>query len=171
MPTYFAYGANMDVEAMGRRCPASVPLGPARLVGHRFLVMRDGTASVRPSPGATVHGLLWTLALADVRALDRFEEVEAGLYRKAVRPVLKVRGGSAQALIYIGRTVEEGPPQPGYMEAVLASARALGFPEPYRRALASLFPAGGRSPGGGARRVWRSDTPPPGALSPDRRRS
>ena len=26
MPLYFAYGANMDVEAMARRCPRSKPL-------------------------------------------------------------------------------------------------------------------------------------------------
>lgn len=146
MPTYFAYGANMDVDAMRQRCPASVPLGPARLMGHRFLVMRSGTASVLSRPGGVVHGLLWALAQADVRALDRFEEVGAGLYRKAVLPVLKAAGGLAHALVYIGHTAEEGHAQPGYMEDVLASARRLGFPEPYLRGLASLCAGHGRAP-------------------------
>ena len=31
MPLYFAYGSNMDVEGMTRRCPRAKPLGRARL--------------------------------------------------------------------------------------------------------------------------------------------
>ena len=138
MPTYFAYGANMDIEAMRRRCPASAPIGQARLMNHRFFIMRDGVASVRRCRNEVVHGLLWTLALADVAGLDRFESVATGLYRKVVCPVVK-QSGVAQALIYVGHTTEEGPPQPGYLEAVIASARALGLPEAYVRTQATLL--------------------------------
>ncbi len=42
MPLYFAYGANMDVEDMARRCPRSRPLGVARLMRHRLAIMREG---------------------------------------------------------------------------------------------------------------------------------
>ncbi|MGL4494164.1 MAG: gamma-glutamylcyclotransferase family protein, partial [Beijerinckiaceae bacterium] len=50
MPLYFAYGANMDREGMAKRCPASKPLGLARLARHRFVVTVDGYASVVRDP-------------------------------------------------------------------------------------------------------------------------
>ncbi len=167
MPTYFAYGANMDVAAMRGRCPASVPLGPARLVGYGFLIMRDGTASVRRRPGVVVHGLLWRLALADVGGLDRFEEVDAGLYRKAVLPVSGAPR-AAQALVYLGHTAEEGRPAPGYLEAVAASARRLGLPDAYVRTLEALCPGCGRS---AADPAWRTGVRPRFAAPAARPRS
>ncbi len=149
MPIYFAYGSNMDVEAMRLRCPASVPLGPARLMGHRFLVMRDGWASIRPQRAAVVHGLIWRLARADIPALDLYEDLDAGLYRKVIHPVLRTTG-AVRALVYVGHTTAEGVPHPGYMESILASARALAFPEPYLESLASLCPDEAPSPGEGS---------------------
>ena len=46
MPLYFAYGSNMDIAAMARRCPASRPLGIARLARHRFAILQAGYATV-----------------------------------------------------------------------------------------------------------------------------
>ena len=42
MPLYFAYGSNMNVDAMARRCPRSKALGLARLERRRLAVMREG---------------------------------------------------------------------------------------------------------------------------------
>ena len=130
MPLYFAYGSNMDAAAMAGRCPDSRPLGLARLDRHRFLVMRSGYASVRPDPAGAVWGLLWDLAAADEPALDRYEEVDAGLYDKAWRTVT-AEAGMVRALVYLGRDPEPGTPQPGYGEAVLAAAEAAGVPAAY----------------------------------------
>ena len=52
MPLYFAYGANMDVAAMARRCPRSKPLGLARLMRHRLAVMREGWLTASRDPRA-----------------------------------------------------------------------------------------------------------------------
>ena len=51
MPLYFAYGSNMNAEAMARRCPRSKAVGLARLERHRLAVMREGwlTVSARPA--------------------------------------------------------------------------------------------------------------------------
>jgi gamma-glutamylcyclotransferase (GGCT)/AIG2-like uncharacterized protein YtfP len=129
MPLYFAYGANMDVAAMASRCPASKPLGPARLPRHRFIVSTDGYANVVRDPRRIVHGLLWELALSDVAVLDRFEDVPR-LYAKASQPVITPRG-IRRALIYIGRATEPGRPRPGYLDAVIKAAEALALPAPY----------------------------------------
>lgn len=127
MPLYFAYGANMDVAAMALRCPGSKPLGLARLPRHRFIITRDGYASVVRDPRRVVYGVLWDASLSDIRTLDKFEAVNSGLYVKITQSVL-VEGGSRRALIYVGCSGFIGKPRPGYLENVLASAQHWDFP-------------------------------------------
>jgi gamma-glutamylcyclotransferase (GGCT)/AIG2-like uncharacterized protein YtfP len=127
MPLYFAYGANMDIAAMALRCPASKPLGLARLPRHRWIISNDGYANVIHDTRREVHGLLWDLSLADVATLDRFEDVPR-LYRKVTQPVISEKG-IRRALVYLGRSVESGKPKPGYLDDVIRAAEALGLPE------------------------------------------
>jgi gamma-glutamylcyclotransferase (GGCT)/AIG2-like uncharacterized protein YtfP len=138
MPLYFAYGANMDVPAMAARCPGAKPLGVARLPRHRFIITRDGYASVVRDPRAAVHGVLWDLALAHVRALDTFEEVDRSLYVKIRQPVI-ADGGPKQALIYVGSNATAGAPRPGYLESVIASAESWNLPAAYRQEMARFL--------------------------------
>jgi gamma-glutamylcyclotransferase (GGCT)/AIG2-like uncharacterized protein YtfP len=139
MQLYFAYGSNLDQIAMSTRCPGARPLGPARLEAHQFFIMVEGYASVRPARDATVHGLLWRIKAEHVSALDEYEEVASGLYDRAT---IHVRGpaGRLPALIYLGRSRAEGVPRPGYLEAVVAAARACGLPTGYCTELRGWFP-------------------------------
>lgn len=130
MPLYFAYGANMDAAAMAMRCPLSRLVGRARLHRHRFIVMKEGYASVVRDPRATVWGVVWDLSLSDIPALDRYEGVAGGLYVKAHQPVVTEKG-IKRALIYLGCSSAAGVPKPGYMEAVLAAAQAAQLPIEY----------------------------------------
>lgn len=134
MPLYFAYGANMDAAAMAPRCPASRPLGRAHLAEHRFIIMREGYASVVRDPARGVWGMAWELAASDIPALDRYEGVASGLYAKAFRPVVTA-GGLRRALIYLGRSAVHGTPRPGYLDAVLAAAEIADLPSAYLREL------------------------------------
>jgi hypothetical protein len=129
----------MDVAAMARRCPASRPLGVARLVRHRFFISGDGLASVARDPRRNVWGLLWDLAFADVPALDRYEELSTGLYAKVVQPVLTGQG-SRRAMLYVGRSTAPGTPKPSYMEGIVSAARAAGLPAEYQRELETWLP-------------------------------
>ena len=144
MPLVFAYGSNMDRGAMMRRCPASAPLGLARLMRHRFVILPQGFGSVAHDFGSCVHGILWDIGLADMRSLDRYENVAAGLYRKTTLPVLKAGGGTARALVYVGQG-EGGRAVPGYVESVLAAARDWDLPPNYIRALEHQLPYKTRS--------------------------
>lgn len=139
---YFAYGSNMDVAAMAQRCPRSRPLGLARLMRHRFYLMgRTGYASVRRDPGATVHGVLFDLALTDVPALDVYEDVAHGLYTKAQQPVVLGAGASRRALLYYGADESEGgTPPASYMEGVVAAARTAALPPAYVAGLERHLP-------------------------------
>lgn len=149
MPLYFAYGSNMCLDQMARRCPASRPVGLARLMRHRFVVMPEGWASVARAPRGEVWGLVWELAHADVPALDRYESVGTGLYSKVVQNILASpgkggAGGPRRALVYVGRPGEGGVPQPGYMEGILAAANSLGLPQAYCASLESFLPKASR---------------------------
>ena len=137
MPLYFAYGSNMDVAAMARRCPRARPLGVARLERHRLAIMREGWLTAVRAPRASVHGLLWDLALADVPALDRYEEVARGLYVKGVQPVVAA-GGAKRALVYFGANSGPGVGKPDYLAEVLAAGRAAGLPADGIAALEAL---------------------------------
>ncbi len=127
MPLYFAYGANMDVVTMATRCPRSKSIGLARLMRHRLAAMREGWLTVVRDSRATVHGVLWDLALADVPALDRFEGVGGGLYVKAFQPVI-APGGAKRAMVYFGANAGPGRLHADYVAGVLAAAQAWGLP-------------------------------------------
>ncbi len=140
MPLYFAYGSNMDRAAMRHRCPGARLIGAALLDDHRFFIALCGYASVRSEAGAQVLGLLWDLRDADEAALDDYEDVGGGLYAKEVRditvPAAAGPPARLKALLYRVRNAKPGHPLPGYLEAILAEARDLGFPEAYLMDLA-----------------------------------
>jgi len=116
MPRYFAYGSNMDRAAMASRCPDAEALGAARLDSHRFFIARAGYASVEPRPGAAVYGVLWRVSARDLAALDAYENVAGGLYRRAT---LSVRHGNERlrAVVYIARDQRPGRALSGYQES------------------------------------------------------
>jgi gamma-glutamylcyclotransferase (GGCT)/AIG2-like uncharacterized protein YtfP len=148
MTLHFAYGSNMSRTLMQPRCPGATALGPAQLHGFRFFVMREGYASVAPAAGEIVHGVLWWLTARDIAALNAYENIESGLYSRAMFPV-RHREATRRALVYLGRSRGEGTPRPGYMEFVVAAAREWALPEDYTADLARWQPSG-----------WRGARPP-----------
>jgi hypothetical protein len=138
MPLYFAYGANMVRDGMAARCPGARLIGPAVLEHRRFAIIRSGHGTVLKAPGARVHGVLWRLARGDAAALDRFEEVARGLYRRA-EAVVRRNGRPVAALVSIAAaTVPGGRPRAAYIAAILGAAREFGFPADYRAALETI---------------------------------
>ena len=117
----------MDVEAMARRCPRSKALGLARLERHRLAVMREGWLTAVREPRSAVHGVLWDLALSDIAALDRYEDLSQGLYAKLTQPVIAERGPK-QAIVYFGANAGPGAVRPDYIAEVLAAARSWPLP-------------------------------------------
>lgn len=146
MPLYFAYGSNMDLSALRTRCPKARPRGPACLPRHRFVIMANGWASVVRDPRASMHGLLFDLALSDVPALDRYEDVARGLYVKAYLALRRAEGAACRALVYLGTEPRlGGTPPAGYMEAIVAAAEANGLPPAYVAELDGHRPGGTRA--------------------------
>jgi gamma-glutamylcyclotransferase (GGCT)/AIG2-like uncharacterized protein YtfP len=138
MTLYFAYGANMERAAMRSRCPAATALGPARLRGWRY-VIASGYGSVAPAPGAEVFGVLWRLTPRDLAALNTFESLDSGLYRRATLTVY-LDDRRARALVYVGRPGGRPRPMPGYQERVIAAATTWQLPPRYIEELRRLAP-------------------------------
>jgi len=137
---YFAYGSNMDRSVMRRHAPGAMPLGIAALAKHRFVITADGYASVEPTHAQTVHGVLWRLTPRDRVTLDAWENIAGGLYRAAMSPVHSA-GRRRSALVYVARPRGVGRPKSGYMELVVAAARAWALPEAYIASLEDWLPA------------------------------
>lgn len=134
---YFAYGANMDRDHMRRTAPAARSLGLARLLGHRIAIGRAGFGTVVAEPGAVVHGILWDLTPEDEAALDHFEGVADGWYRKEIREVSGSTGPVA-AMLYLAADPKPGRANPDYLRQVRSAAAAAGLPEDYQAGLAAL---------------------------------
>src|SRR5215210_7185543 len=129
----------MDRAAMAAHCPASKAIGTARLMRHRFVIMREGYASVVRDPRRVTWGMLWDLAVGDMPALDRYESVAGGLYVKMSQMVLTDKGPK-RALVYVARRAGAGTPHPGYLEGVIAAAGVAGLPADYVREIGMLLP-------------------------------
>ena len=127
---HFAYGSNMSVALMRRRCPGARLEGAASLPGYRFIIMQSGYASVVPAPGSSVHGLMWRVTPRDVAALNAYENLDGRLYRAVTMAVASHRRRRA-ALVYIGCDCTCGRPRPGYLDIVIEAARDAGFPPRY----------------------------------------
>jgi hypothetical protein len=129
---YIAYGSNMCREQMAERCPAARLVGVTALPGRRFLINRQGFATLASAPAAQAYGLIWALTAEDERRLDGYEGVADGDYRKEAM-ILAEHG---EALIYIAADATPGKPLPGYLEGILAAAVAAALPLAYQAELA-----------------------------------
>lgn len=139
---YFAFGSNLCLAQMQRRCPTACLVGPARLERHE-LAFRGysgrwggSVATVRPSPSGIVNGLLYALRQRDLEQLDKFEGVPHA-YVREVRLVRAEDGRRRKAQIYLLVGPLKGialGPGDEYLVQIRRAYQAYGFDE---RALAS----------------------------------
>jgi gamma-glutamylcyclotransferase (GGCT)/AIG2-like uncharacterized protein YtfP len=130
MQPYFAYGSNMDEHQMAIRCPGAERVGIAVLPDHRVLINAQGVGTVIPAKGKSVYGLLWRLSDRNIEALDAYEGVASGDYRRE-QVIVDVDGVQIDALAYVATNVTPGKPRAGYLEVVLKAAAEVGLPESY----------------------------------------
>lgn len=105
---YFAYGSNLNMEHMAKRCPDARVFGQAILPNYRMLFRANGSgrgvADIEPAPGEVVVGGLWTITISDLKALDIYEGYP-NLYNRKTIPVYMVTGKKTtkkvKALVYI----------------------------------------------------------------------
>ncbi|MGB9224010.1 poly-gamma-glutamate hydrolase family protein [Mycobacterium sp.] len=124
---YFAYGSNVCVRQMTRRCPDAGDPRPAVLGDHDWLINERGVATIEPLAGGQVHGVLWQVSDDDLDILDSAEGVPVR-YRRD-RLTVHTDGGPSPAWVYIDHRVTPGPPRPGYLPRIIDGAIHHGLPQ------------------------------------------
>ncbi|KAK4213457.1 hypothetical protein QBC37DRAFT_422925 [Rhypophila decipiens] len=79
---YFAYGSNLWLEQMAKRCPGSSFMGRGTLQGYRWQINQRGVANIVEAPSDSVEGLVFSVTAKDERALDRNEGVAKKFYER-----------------------------------------------------------------------------------------
>jgi gamma-glutamylcyclotransferase (GGCT)/AIG2-like uncharacterized protein YtfP len=143
MALYAAYAGNLHPEEMARRAPHSPMRGTGWLLGWRLTFGAehrgwDGAlATVVEDPDHQVFVALWELADADVAALDDWEGVGLGLFRKVHVRVATLEGEQL-AWLYVLDDYEGGLPSALYVGVIADAAEAAGAPDDYVAALRAL---------------------------------
>ncbi|MDC7784782.1 gamma-glutamylcyclotransferase [Rhodoplanes sp. TEM] len=125
---YVAYGSNLNKEQMARRCPLAKPIAHFTLPDAR-LVFR-GVADVERSEGDEVECGLWEITKACERALDRYEGVSSGLYRKEYLKLAVTRDGkrkARRALIYLMNSDHYDMPSAYYLGVIRKGYKDFGI--------------------------------------------
>lgn len=128
MTYYFAYGSNLNVEQMKHRCPSAIPISSLVLPNAR-LVFRN-VADVEYDPGASVTGGLWDITDRCEAALDRYEGVKGGLYRKEYITISIREGGKMRerkALIYQMNRSSYSEPGEFYLNSIRKGYKDFGI--------------------------------------------
>lgn len=84
---YFAYGSNLHLKQMKRRCPNSKFIGCARLANYRWQINERGYANIIEAEGHWVDGLVYEIDEKDEVRLDINEGVSKNAYAKRHLPV------------------------------------------------------------------------------------
>jgi gamma-glutamylcyclotransferase (GGCT)/AIG2-like uncharacterized protein YtfP len=107
MKLYFAYGANLNIDNMSRRCPDAVTVQPFYLRNWRLSF--SGVATIQPSQDNYVAGALWAISESDERALDDFEGYPY-LYRKEI-----IQSDGLEFMVYVMNQDPPGEPGVNYL--------------------------------------------------------
>jgi AIG2-like family len=116
---------------MAQRCPGAKPLGRIKLSGWK-LVFR-GVADAIQEPGAFCYGGVWRITPEDEVALDTYEGVRPGLYRKEYIPIVPY--GEDCMLIYTMNSTGIFPPSESYLECIKQGYRDFKMPHNARQML------------------------------------
>ena len=125
---YMAYGSNLNIRQMSRRCRWAEVYGTATLPDYQLLFRGSGAAvaTIEPKQGSSVPVALWKVTAPDEAALDRYEGWPH-LYRKEV---VRVRVGRrwVNAFVYImNGNLPLGRPCPSYLYTITEGYDDFGF--------------------------------------------
>ena len=138
---YFAYGSNLDLPQMKRRCPSSKLISKGSLSGYRltFNIFSSGwgggVADVIQDQGSKVWGLVFELSDTDLERLDRYEGYHkdwTSLYERWKTVIDTPNGQVSDVWVY---TVVEKQkfvkPTPEYLQIIKDAAVKWNFPKAY----------------------------------------
>jgi len=111
---YIAYGSNMHMEQMRRRCPKAKPIGSAELNGYKLQF--NGVATIIPSEYETVPVAVWEITEECEKALDSYEGFPYHYRKEYVE--IEIYGKKQEAMVYIINNDRKSPPSTYYYNVI-----------------------------------------------------
>ncbi len=136
MALYAAYGSNLHPQWMAERAPHSPAIGAGWLQGWRLtfggedVSLQGALATIVEDPTAQVFVMVYALTDADERALNDFEAVDFGLYRR-IHVRVSMLDRDITAWLYVLDAFEGGAPSALYLQDIVDAAEAAGAPRDY----------------------------------------
>ena len=144
-PKYFAYGSNLDLSQMKRRCPESRLISKGSLSGHSLTFNRfssgwgGGVADVIQDQDSKVWGLVFEISDSDLERLDRYEgyhKDQTSMYERWKAVIDTPNGQISDVWVY---TVVEKQkfvlPTSEYLQIIKNAAIRWNFPKVYQQDL------------------------------------
>jgi hypothetical protein len=139
---YWAYGSNLNVAAMARRCPGAQKI--KKLILPEATLVFRGVADVEYHSDDVVYGGLWYISPDHERTLDTYEGVrgQTGLYTKEYM-IIRFKGSEAthRCLFYqMVRQQNVMPPNEHYINVIAEGYQDFDLPlEALDKALRSAW--------------------------------
>lgn len=134
---YFAYGSNLSVRQMKRRCPHAEVVGIGKISNYSFAITgfsrrwNGGVATIIPAKNQVVWGVVYALDDHCLARLDRFEGVFRKRYARQ-RMYCTLRNGRKKMVsIYVREPRRFRHSSWAYQRVILEAAHAAGLPNGY----------------------------------------
>lgn len=126
---YIAYGSNLNLPQMEKRCPTAKVLGASEIKDYA-LVFRGGrygaVATIEPCEGSMVPVLLWEITPEDEKALDIYEGYPSFYGKETME--LSLDEGTVPAMVYIMTPGHRlGYPSDMYYNTIHDGYKTAGF--------------------------------------------
>lgn len=117
---YVAYGSNLNLEQMARRCPTATIYATGILNNWELEyrgAMGNSHATIRRKKGSYVPVLVWEIEDSDESSLDRYEGYPVYYYKQNV--MVNIDGNKKKAMVYImSPSRRPGKPSKHYTETI-----------------------------------------------------
>lgn len=111
---YIAYGSNMNIEQMSRRCPNAKIIGKTVLKNYKLVF--KGVADIEKSEREEVPVVIWEITKECEKALDIYEGYPR-LYRKEYVQI-EIDGKMELAMVYVMNYSKGAKPSEYYYNVI-----------------------------------------------------
>lgn len=126
---YAAYGSNLNLDQMAKRCPTAEVAGSGEIKDYELLFRGyngSAVATVEPKPGASVPVLIWDIGPEDERKLDIYEGYPR-LYGKELMEIQTENGCESIMAYTMNGGYDIGMPSAIYLDTITKGYQDAGF--------------------------------------------
>lgn len=135
MKYYLAYGSNLNLYQMKRRCPKAIPIGTSFIEGYELLFKGSKTGSyltIEKCEGARVPVAVWKVEDSDELSLDAYEGYPTFYYKKEMEIIyqglVSKKKRKVKAFVYIMHEDRQlGVPSNYYVDVCANGYTSFGF--------------------------------------------